>query len=611
MSPSRPLSSASSSSSGQLFATPRAPSHSPSSGRYNGRSTITYSVHEPYLPPPNFGLFEGSTISTATPSPSWSPAFVAPALPPRIPSLTGAPSSRSSIPVSRTGAHSSRAGVGAPSPRTVTGAHPSQTDNTPRRPPLARSVSTPSPRTSTLNPTPTIPKRARFAPNQYYRSPETFPPAGGSGQDNTQFHGYGNNTASEPPFWDTPPPASPPPLAPPSVIVNQTAQRGVPPPTSSMWEHIGQNGHGGANANSPGSYSFAQVTPRANPTNTNTSNNARHPSDTTPGSRPGYYHTPSLGPIPAPSISTPSWYLPTLSWPPSAAASQLRLVPPLSLPTGNQINAGGPGVCNAPAQQPVNGPTPWQQQPGSGSTQQPGSTTAWGQQQQQQTVNGSTPWSSSSATPWLLQTPGAHTPWQPLAPAPWQQPSSASWQSWQPPISAPWPSVNTPWQQSINGPWQQQGGLSTPWQRAANESFEQAYASSFRRQMAANGSTFGQHPGASAPSQQSVNAIPWQQPVNAPSWQQLANTTPWLGSIPRDLQQTTNATPWQQPVNVTSWLGSTPRRRDLPPRPLLNYHPRFTFPDGTVLFKASLALYLDTYRILIPFFLLDFFRLKM
>ena len=600
MSPSRPLSSASSSSSGRLFATPRAPSHSPGSGRFDGRSTMAYSVHEPYLPPPNFGLFEGSTISTATPSPSWSPAFAAPPLPVRIPSLTGAPPSRISVPAPRTCV---RAGTGAPSSRTVTGAPPSQTDDTPRRPPLARSVSTPSPNASARSPTPTFPKRARFAPHQYYHSPETFPAGGSGAQHNAHLHGYGNTTTSEPPFWDTPPLPSPPPLAPPSVNVNQAAQRGVPPPTSSMWEHIGQHGHGGVNNNTPGSYSFAQATPRPNPTNTNTNNNARHPPDTTPGSRPGYYHTPSLAPIPAPSISTPSWYLPSLSWPPSAAASQLRLVPPLSLPTGNQINVGGasgPGVCNVPAQQPVNGPTPWQ---GSGSTQQPGSTATWGQQQQP-TVNASTtPWSSTSATPWLLQTPGAHTPWQPLAPAPWPQPSSAPWQSWPPPTSAAWQSVNTPWQQSINGPWQQSAngpGLSTPWQRANNENMEQAFASSLRRQMAANGSTFGQHPGASAPWQPSVNATPWQpsvnatpwqQPVNAPSWQ--PSTTPW--------QQSTNATPWQQPVNVTSWLGSTPRRRDLPPRPLLNYHPRFTFPDGTILFKASLALYLDTYTILIPF----------
>ena len=391
-------------------------------------------------------------------------------------------------------------------------------------------------------------------------------------QDNAQPHSYGSNSTSEPPFWDTPPPASPPPLAPPSVMMNQTAQRGVPPPTSSMWEHIGQNGHGGVNT--PGS--FSQATPRANPTtNTNINNNARHPSDTTPGSRPGYYHTPSLGPIPAPVNSTPSWYLPSLSWPPSAAASQLRLVPPLSLPTGNQINAG-----NVPVQHPVNGPTAWQQQqPGNGSTQQPSSTawgqqqpgsTAWGQQQQQQpTVNASTPWSTNSATPWLLQTPSAHTPWQPLAPAPWQQPSSASWQSWQqPPTSAPWQSVNTPWQQSINGPWQQ--SANGPWQQQQGTPMEQAFAASLRRQqMAANASTFSQHP---PPVLVPVNAsaTPWQQPVNVPSWQQSVNTTPW------------------QP----SWPGSTPRRRELPPRPpLLNYHPRFTFPDGTVLFKVSLVLF--------------------
>lgn len=111
--------------------------------------------------------------------------------------------------------------------------------------------------------------------------------------------------------------------------------------------------------------------------------------------------------------------------------------------------------------------------------------------------------------------------------------------------------------------------------------------------MAANGSsTFGQHPGASAAWQQSVNATPWQQSVNAPSWQQSLNAPSWQQSVNAPWQQSANATPWQQPVNVPvnvpSWLGSTPRRRDLPPRPpLLNYHPRFTFPDGTILFKVE------------------------
>lgn len=93
---------------------------------------------------------------------------------------------------------------------------------------------------------------------------------------------------------------------------------------------------------------------------------------------------------------------------------------------------------------------------------------------------------------------------------------------------------------------------------------EQVYAAASlrRQQMAANnGSTLSQHP---PPILVPINPTPWQQPP-----------------VPFG-QQSVNVTPWQH-----TWPGSTPRRRELPPRPLLNYHPRFTFPDGTVLFKVE------------------------